>query len=171
MQAYNNDPVFKQHLLDTLQAHRDADRFVQGAYESFFTDEGEDRWQGCGIACTFHSLAQLKRTTAVPAMWGHLEIAEELDIPRGFTLLLDALFEALPMKEAMEWPQRMLAAIPVGADLFGGYETFMEARGMNVSAESNLDARASSLKSRIDDVASARNMAAELVTFLEKYAI
>ena len=47
----------------------------------------------------------------------HEDYETELGIPVELAWLEDRIFEALPNGESLMWPERFLAAIPVGVDL------------------------------------------------------
>lgn len=99
MQAYNNDPALKTDLLNQMRVHRKADAVISGRY-----------WEGgkgCAVGCLTHD-----------PDGGH-DKYEQWGIPKELAYLEDVLFESLPKKEALVWPERFLSAIPVGADLSG----------------------------------------------------
>ena len=98
MIAYHNDPALKDRLLAEMAAHREAERLTQGIY-----------WngaKGCAVGCL------LQDPTGA-----HLRYETEFGIPAQLAYLEDRIFERLPFSEAKKWPERFLAAIPVGADL------------------------------------------------------
>ncbi len=96
MLAYHNDPKLKEQVFDQLQAHYDADEIVKGIYW--------ENGKGCAIGCILHSD-------------DHSLLEERFDIPASIGHLIDKLFEGLPNQEAKEWPLKVMAIIPVGADL------------------------------------------------------
>jgi len=96
LRAFHGDPAVKQKYLDRVAAHAAADRLVQGT--------GWDHGRGCAIGCTLEA-------------YDHARYPVELGLPVWLAHLEDRIFEGLPKSDAMTWPQRFLAAIPVGADV------------------------------------------------------
>lgn len=104
MLAYHNDPKLKARVLRKVRAHQRADRIIQGVY--WEQDDDDNVWRGCAVGCLLND-----------SEGGHERYETELGIPVQLAWLEDAIFEALPIKKAVEWPVRFLVAIPVGADL------------------------------------------------------
>ena len=103
MIAYHNDPSIKSAILALLAAHRAADQLVKGQY-----------WEGgkgCAVGCTIHS-------------GNHFEYEGRFGIPVVIARLEDRIFEGLPNALAMEWPERLMSAIRVGADLSMAWPQF-----------------------------------------------
>ncbi|MBU9944795.1 MAG: hypothetical protein KTQ12_09200 [Dermatophilaceae bacterium] len=98
MLTYHNDPNLKAQVLAELAAHREADQIVQGDY---WTDG-----RGCAVG----------RLTHDPD-GGHDQYPVRWGIPEQLACLEDRVFEGLPESEARLWPERVMAAIPVGVDL------------------------------------------------------
>src|SRR5437868_1595752 len=98
MLAYHNEPQLKDCLIRTMRQHRELDRLIQRTYWS----DGK----GCAVGCL------LKDPDGA-----HIRYEAEFGIPVQLAHLEDGLFEALPQEDAVLWPERFLAAIPVGADL------------------------------------------------------
>ncbi len=94
--AYHGDPKIKEHYLSRVRAHAAADEILHGR----FWEGGK----GCAVGCTIHSA-------------DHARYETELGIPRQIAHLEDQIFEMLWPDIARKWPERFLAAIPVGADL------------------------------------------------------
>ncbi|MDX1985005.1 MAG: hypothetical protein SFV51_32335, partial [Bryobacteraceae bacterium] len=97
LSAFHGKPEIKTEYLKRVQAHRAADQLVQGY--GYWKDG-----KGCAVGCTIHS-------------GEHAAYETKLGIPRVIARLEDGIFEGLPQAEARLWPERFLAAIPVGADL------------------------------------------------------
>ena len=96
MKAFNNDIAVKEKYLSRVRAHRAADEIMKGQY-----------WaggRGCAVGCTIHSS-------------DHQSYEAELGLPEWLAYLEDAIFEGLPLEQAVLWPERFLEAIPVGADV------------------------------------------------------
>jgi hypothetical protein len=96
MRAFHGDSEIKERYLARLKAHRAADELIRG--------EGWDGHRGCAIGCTLDG-------------YDHSRYPIELGIPEQLAYLEDWLFERLPVADAMAWPERVLTAIRVGADL------------------------------------------------------
>jgi hypothetical protein len=97
MRAFHSDAGVKQKYLERILDHRRREQLVQGY--GFWT-EG----RGCAVGCTIHSSA-------------HDRYEVELGIPTPLAHLEDTLFETLPEEHALDWPEKFLRAIPVGANL------------------------------------------------------
>jgi hypothetical protein len=104
--AYHGDQKIKHKYLRRLAAHRRADELAQGVGW-----ETNGVTKGCAVGCTLD-------------VYDHSLYPIELGIPEQLAHLEDAIFEALPRKEAMEWPQKFLRAITVGADLSNVWPQF-----------------------------------------------
>lgn len=96
MKSFHDDPKIKQKYLDRVRQHRIADEIIKGTYWK--------KGKGCAVGCTVHSKS-------------HRAYEIELGIPMILAKLEDAIFENLPNKLAMTWPERFLESIPIGADL------------------------------------------------------
>ncbi len=105
LRAFFNKPAIKTKYLNRVQAHQKADQLVQGY--GYWQDG-----KGCAVGCTLHSD-------------DHSAYERELGIPQSLAHLEDRIFEGLPKAEARLWPEKFLAAIPVGADLSGVVTEFM----------------------------------------------
>ncbi len=107
--AYHDNPATKRKYLRRVRAHRAADELVQGVgYEK----RGDGTVRGCAIGCSLDA-------------YDHSRFPVELGIPVEIAYLEDRLFERLPKKLALAWPERVLAAIPVGADLAGVWPRYL----------------------------------------------
>src|SRR5579871_1929058 len=96
MLTFHGKQELKDQRIAQVRAHRLADQLVHGQY-----------WQdgkGCAVGCTIHS-------------GEHMAYETELGIPVELAYAEDRIFENLPNGKAMMWPERFLAAIPVGVDL------------------------------------------------------
>ena len=94
--AFHGQQAVKDKYVSRVIAHRAAERLVRGT--------GWEDGKGCAIGCTLEK-------------YEHAAYETELGIPRSLARIEDGIFEGLPLDEAMEWPERFLSAIPVGADL------------------------------------------------------
>jgi len=95
--AYRNSEQLKADTLAQLDAHRRVNELVRGTYW--------DGHRGCAIGCMAHSGDS-----------PHPELANRLGIPEQILHLIDVTFERLPANW-LDWPTRVMSAIPVGADL------------------------------------------------------
>ena len=96
MKAFHNDPKLKEFYISRVRHHRELDNLVQGS--------GWDNGKGCAIGCTLEN-------------YDHNQYEKELGVPEWLARLEDTIFEGLPKKEAMLWPERFLSAVRVGDDL------------------------------------------------------
>ena len=113
--AYRAHPaITKPAFVEMMQAHREADRIVQGAY----WDDG----RGCAVGCGVHSCMALAGEEI--GHGDHGRLAELLGVDPRLMHLQDRIFEGLPSDEAREWPLALAAAIPEGADLSGVWPQF-----------------------------------------------
>lgn len=99
MLAYHNDASVKERLLARALAHQQEHHFVQNY--SYWRD-------GKGSA-----LGALAQKAKAPAL--HLQ--REAHIPEPLGLLMDEIFERLPVSKYEQFPHRFIKAIKVGADL------------------------------------------------------
>ncbi len=97
--AYHGDPAIKRKYLARMRAHRKADELCQGVG---FEHNGQTR--GCAVGCTFDK-------------YDHARGPIEIGVPEVLLHLEDAIFEGLSEDEALDWPEKFLAAIKPGADL------------------------------------------------------
>jgi hypothetical protein len=115
--AYLGDPALKERVLAGLAAHAAADELVRGVY--FEQGVDDDSLRACSIGCTLHDL-----NPQLPAN-DHSRFVDELGIPEQIAHLIDAIFEEQPDDAAAAaWSQRIMAAIPVGADLTGVWDAY-----------------------------------------------
>lgn len=96
MQAFKNDPMVKEALINQLQAHYDADEIIKGVY----WEDGK----GCAIGCAIHSN-------------DHGLYEKRFAIPRWLARVQDRIFEGLPNDKAKEWPILFTKAVNLGSDL------------------------------------------------------
>lgn len=98
MQAFHNDPLIKEKYLNRVKKHREMDDFRRG----FYWDNG----RGCAIGCT------IERSSNV-----HESYQYELGIPLPLVFLQDVIFENMDYEDALEYPEKFLQSISVGANL------------------------------------------------------
>ena len=96
MIAYHNDNKIKMKYIKRVKAHRLADELIKG--------KGWTGQKGCAVGCTLNK-------------YEHSAYETEIGIPRAVARLEDVIFEGLPNKEAMEWPELFLKSVNVGSDL------------------------------------------------------
>ena len=108
LRAYHNQQNIKDTYITRVQAHRAADELIKGTYGDWFGD----KFKGCAVFCTIES-------------GQHDAYETELGIPRQLALLEDAIFEGLPEPKHLEWPERFLSVIQVGADLRAVHHQFV----------------------------------------------
>jgi hypothetical protein len=94
--AFHNDPALAEMVRAQVDAHTAADEIVQGRYW--------ENGKGCFIGCLAHS----DDTAKVEALTG---------FPLMLTRIAESIFEGLDNAAAKGFPQRVIAAPRVGADL------------------------------------------------------
>jgi len=94
--AFHNDPALAEQVRAQVDAHTAADEIVQGKYWG--------HGKGCFIGCLAHS----DDTAKVEALTG---------FPLMLTRIAESIFEGLDNATAKGFPQRVIAAPRVGADL------------------------------------------------------
>ncbi len=94
--AYHGNQAIKDKYIARVKAHREADELIQG--------KGWDGHKGCAVGCTLEN-------------YNHSRYPIELGVPVVLAQLEDRIFEGLPQKDAMGWPERFLTAIKPGSDL------------------------------------------------------
>lgn len=107
MKAFQGNAELKKFVLSELAAHKEADEIIQGEY-------GQNG-RGCAVGCTIHAMA--KFLGVIHTQNDHFWLSEQLDIPEVMARLIDKIFEVLPKAKALSWPNKIIKAIPVGADL------------------------------------------------------
>lgn len=111
MNAFHGDANLKAAMLIEMAWHREQDKIIKGTYGKGSNGD----WRGSSVGCAIHSLMRLRHTKLDTG--DHSLLETHLNIPEHLWHLNDAIFEALPLHLAKEWPGRFLEAIPVGADL------------------------------------------------------
>lgn len=96
MKAFHDKEEVKNFYLARVCAHRVADEIIHGQY----WEEGKR----CAVGCTIHSD-------------NHNAYESELGIPEWLARVEDCVFEGLPNKRSMLWPEKFLSAIKPGVDL------------------------------------------------------
>ena len=95
MKAYHGKESLKQEVLAELQAHYEADNFIQGDYW--------DGKKGCAVGCLLKSE-------------DHIEYEKRFGIPIHLARLEDCIFEGLPIADSKRWPLRFMDSFEVGKD-------------------------------------------------------
>lgn len=102
MKAFVDTEVTKDELIASLEAHREADRIIQGRYWS--------GGKGCAYGCAVHDFR--------PGSESDHRAAESLfGVPSIVAELGETIHEGLPSEDAKDWPLRWFRAIRPGADL------------------------------------------------------
>ena len=101
MRAFIETEVSKEDLLASLAANREADRLIQGEY----WNDGK----GCAVGCTLHDYRPGEEAdhTLYEPLFGWSQRLARLE---------DRIFEGLPAKQAIGWPERLTRAVAVGCD-------------------------------------------------------
>ena len=88
----------KQHWVDVMQAHQDADRITQGLW-----------WNG-SKGCFFGCVMEEDNVNLA-------EAAKVMGLPLWLVRLAEKIHEGLPATDAINWPVKLLKAIPVETDI------------------------------------------------------
>jgi hypothetical protein len=107
MKAFKNDPALKEQLINTMQAHYEADEIIQGAWG----ENGKGYFLGCAIK--------------TPAKSWYKDHAELTDTDLRLNYLIENIFERLPAREAKEWPLQYYKTLAVGADTSQAVDKFL----------------------------------------------
>ncbi len=110
--SYLGNERLKRDLLDQIEVHRKNYQIIQGSY-----GEQNGIWKGCSVACALRSVAIIKNLPLEERYGDHQSAEDLLGWPEWLMLLNDKIFENLPLDEALFWPGRLAAAIPVGVNL------------------------------------------------------
>ena len=133
LQAFHNDPAVKAKYQKRLADHRAAEQLIQGT--------GFEDGKGCAVGCTLDA-------------YDHSRYPIELGLPEWLAWLEDCIFEGLPAKEAEQFAEDFLAAIPVGADVQhvrGQLATLRHERDLH-RLESNTEPYAAEVRAAIQGV-------------------
>lgn len=102
--AYHNKPENKEAVIAAMRQHREADEIVKGQY----WENGKD----CAVGRRYKS--------------SNHALAETVDgVPKALIYMFARIFQRLPAKEALLWPERFFKAVPVGVDLSRVVDHFM----------------------------------------------
>lgn len=96
MIAFHNDPAIKARCIARIQAHRRVGNLIQRC--------GWKNGRGSPVGCTLDAL-------------DYVRYQAEFGIPEVLARLEDVIFDGLPARAAMSWPDQFLKAVPVGGDL------------------------------------------------------
>jgi hypothetical protein len=105
MRAYHGDEALKEETVAKARWHREHSELVR---DTFFSKGRGRKTKVCAVGCLTEDPSG--GHDLYPTRWG---------IPEWLAYLEEAVFVGLPNGKMEEWPERFLAAIPVGAD-FGG---------------------------------------------------
>lgn len=112
MLTYHNNPAVKAARINRHKQHIEADRLVKGTY-------GNAEHRGCSVGCDAMDI------TGYVCVYPHAIVAEHDGIPEWIEHLRDAIFEGLPIEDAITFHLDIAEAIPVGVDLTRTYHRLM----------------------------------------------
>ena len=114
--AYNNDPVFKQELIDISIIRRQKGQYIKG---TFGEDNIEDDvFMGCSVGCSVVDVCAIKGIKLdVDFLSDHAWFAEKLGVPVFITRLQDCIFEGVSDAKREAWTTDFFSAINEGSDL------------------------------------------------------
>ena len=98
----------KQHWIDQMQAHQEADRLIQGEWLNTDAEfyEGEEFHRGCFFGCAMQTDSDALQ-----------EAIEHMQLPPWLVHLSEKIFEGLPKDDALAFPVQLLKAIPSDTDI------------------------------------------------------
>lgn len=132
---FYNDPDKKAELLQRAVDHRKADDLTQGTY---LLTQVDGDFKGCAVACLSVPVDRKARNRVLGGLraaatrvygrtWGttpafNNETAQRIlgrhyALPKWTVRLADDIFEALDVKRSRRWPERLVEALPVGAEI------------------------------------------------------
>src|SRR5579884_1327072 len=94
--------LFRSYI-NRVREHVRLDNLRKGA-----TGEGG---KGCAVWCTMNA-------------YDHGAYEQQIGVPQILARLEDRIFEGSSLEYSKTWPERFLAAVPVGADLSGVWSKF-----------------------------------------------
>jgi len=103
MKTFNKE--LKTQWINTMQAHQDADRLIQGLWLSNDIDE-ELMYSGCFFGCAMQGI-KYPLAAATKAM----------QLPINFIAFAENIFENLSPTEAVKFPVEFLNAIPTNLEI------------------------------------------------------
>jgi len=95
LKSFHGDHEVKEFYLARVRHHREADELIQRT--------GWENGHGCAIGCTLEE-------------FNHKNYPEKIGLPVWLAYTKDAVFEGIPKKEAMKFPEQFLSACQVGID-------------------------------------------------------
>lgn len=120
MSAWHNRSALKAEVWGRMLQHRAEDSIIQQAYQ-MYSPEVASKYRGCLIGCTLPidpDVAQGAdiRTRDVAKKW-HQQVEDLYGVPVPVGLMLDQVFESVPVTHAPAFALASIEAISVGADL------------------------------------------------------
>jgi len=94
------DQETKDKWVAIMQAHQDADDFIQGSW--FDEESGKGCFFGCAMQTENNPLEQA---------------IEDMKLPAWLVYLAEEIHEGLPREDAKKWPLTLCKAIPVDVDI------------------------------------------------------
>ena len=110
MQAYNNNPQFREQVLQEIKRHEELDAFIKGTY-----GDGESgTFKGCAIGCTVHSLNLVNKTNF--SFNSHESVAEALSVDVELCYLVDHVFENIATERRRTFTYQVWSSIATGVN-------------------------------------------------------
>ena len=112
--AFNNNPKFKQKLIDMALEHQASDDYIRGTYGK----KDKSGFKGCSVGCTVYDVCKIKKIKPPPFDDGdsvHELLAQTINVPSFVVSFQDYFFESISQKFRREWPIEFLKAIPCGS--------------------------------------------------------
>ena len=120
VRAWHGDPQLKADTVRRMQEHREADEFIQRHY-MLMDVKAASGFRGCAVGCLVGSWV----TREGYASW-HLAVQNIFGINEQVAWIIDEIFECLPVEDCATFAVEVIEAIPVGADLRGLADPFLD---------------------------------------------
>lgn len=126
MLAWHSSAALKAEVMGRLRDHRKEDEFIQGNYQ-VLDSMAASGYRGCAIGCTLPVQRSVLLGGGEPN-W-HREVERLYGIDYSVAIVVDNLFEDLPVGLCGDFAVNVIEAIPVGADLSGVLGAWRGRRG------------------------------------------
>lgn len=119
MRAFNSNPQLKADLLRQIKLHRKQDKIIKGTY-GVWSPRGE--FGGCAVGCTIHSYGLITGLILDTCNHSNYEL---FGIPADLAMVEVMIFENLPVKQCLLWPEQFISTINVGSNLSRVYGDYL----------------------------------------------
>jgi len=117
--TFHGDKNLKRKMIAEVKRHQVHDQIIKGSYEKSVGD----RFRGCKVGCSIHSLNLIQHTTY--STDSHAAYETGFGISRVIARLSDRILEGLPADDSMKFPLEFWKAVPVGVDVSKVWKQFL----------------------------------------------